>query len=149
MGIFDSLDDLAAALAVADIECFVRDGFVEVPIDEAELTATLQLTGGWLVFKAYLGEWNPQFEDSGYLTLLRLHDRLIGFRFSLADNDLWVLQDFPVEALSDRFDVYLRNAFWVLGSIRVTLMSHLSSDRPMSEDEIDAMFERLEAGRIN
>jgi len=149
MATFDSLEELAAALSAADIECFVRGDFIEVPSDEAELTATLQLTGGWLVFKAYLGEWRPHFKDAGYCTLLRLHDRLIGFRFSLADNDLWAIQDFPTEALGDRFAVYLRSAFWVLASIRETLMAHLSSDQPMSEDDIDAMFERLEAARIN
>lgn len=149
MATFDSLDELAASLAAADIDCSVRGGFIEVPSDEAELTATLQLTGGWLIFKAYLGEWHPHFTDAGYCTLLRLHDRLIGFRFSLANNDLWVVQDFPVDALSDRFDVYLRNAFWVLGTVQETLTAHLSSDRPMSDDDIDAMFERLEAARLN
>jgi hypothetical protein len=149
MAMFDSPEELAACLMAADIDCSVSDGFVELPSDEAELTATLQLTGGWLVFKAYLGEWHPRFNDSGHLTLLRLHDRLIGLRFSLVENDLWAIQDFPVEALSDRLDIYIRNAFWLLGIVRHSLLHHLSSDRPMSEDDIDAMFERLEASHLN
>ena len=146
---FDSLEDLADWLAADGIDCSLQADFLEMPIDEAELTATLQITGEWLVFKAYLGEWSPRFNDAGYSTLLLLQDRLIGLRFSIADNDLWVIQDFPTDALSEDFSVYLRSAFWVLGVILKPLTAALSRDTPMSGDEIDAMFEPVGAARLN
>jgi len=146
---FDSHEELAAALAESDIECSVAGNFVQVPIEDTELTGTLQIVEGWLVFKVYLGERRGGFNDSAHRTLLSLHDRLIGFRFSFVDNDFWVVQDFPIAALGDDFAAYLRGAFWVLEAIVPTLDHHLSSDAPMSEDEIDAMFQRLEATRLN
>ncbi|HMI18557.1 MAG TPA: hypothetical protein VK533_03335 [Sphingomonas sp.] len=146
---FDSHEELAAALAESGIECSVAGSFVQLPIEDVELTGTLQIVEGWLVFKVYLGERREGLKDPAYQTLLRLHDRLIGLRFSLADRDFWIVQDFPIAALGNDFAVYLRNAFWVLGAFVPALDQLLSRDTPMSEDEIDAMFQRLEATRLN
>jgi hypothetical protein len=149
MGMFDSHEELATALAESDIECSVAGNFVQVPIEDLELEGTLQIVEGWLVFKVYLGERREGLKHAAYQTLLRLHDRLIGLRFSLVDRDFWIVQDFPIAALGNDFAVYLRNAFWMLGAIVPTLNDYLSRDAPMSEGEIDAMFHRLEAKRLN
>jgi len=148
MAMFDTHEEIATALSAASVECFVGDNFVELPIPGADLTGTLQIVEGWLVFKVYLGEWH--LNEAACRSLLRLHDRLIGFRFSWVDgNDLWVLQDFPIATLSNDFAPYLRSVFWVLEAVAGTVMGYLASDQQISEDEIDAMFERLDAARIN
>ena len=149
MGMFDSHDELAAALAASDIECSVEGNFVKVPIEKIKRAGSLQIVEGWLVFKVHLGNRRGGMNDAAYQTLLRLHDRLIGLRFSLSDGDFWVLQDFPIAVLGDDFAVYLRNVFWVLEAIVPTLDQHLSRGTPMSEDDIDAMFQRMEATRLN
>ncbi|MEO1967728.1 MAG: hypothetical protein ABGW87_03305 [Sphingomonadaceae bacterium] len=142
-----SLDELAAYLETSGIECSVAGEFVEMPCNEAQLTATLHLTGGWLVFKAYLGEW--QFKEAAFCTILRLQDRLIGLRFSVVDRELWALQDFPLEVLGDGLHVFIKQAKWVLGIMLPALKLHLVSEQPMSEDDIDAMFDGLEAKKLN
>jgi hypothetical protein len=86
--------------------------------------------------------------EAALRSLLLLQDRLIGFRFSVERGDLWVLQEFPIEALNDSFRVYLDHAFVVLGTILPTLMQHLSDNRQMSDEDIDAMFGRLDAGSL-
>ena len=147
MATFDSPEELARYLEGAGFECSVEGAVVELPCNEAELTATLQLVGGWIVFKAYLGEWRPG--GAAPSTLLLLQDRLIGLRFSACNNELWALQDFPVEALGDGFHVFIDHAQWVLGTMLPALMRHIASNQPMSEDDIDAMFERLDAEHLN
>jgi hypothetical protein len=108
----------------------------------------LQIVEGWLVFKVYLGE--RHLNEAACRSLLRLHDRLIGFRFSwVDDDDLWILQDFPIASLSSDFAPYLRSVFWVLEAVAGTVMDYVAGDQPISEDDIDAMFERLDAARIN
>jgi hypothetical protein len=150
MSIFASPNELAAHLSSQGVQCeILDDGFVALPDPDSELTATLELTGGWLVFKAFIADWQPANELAACLTLLRLHDRLSGFRFSVTEGEMWVLQDFPVEVLSEHIRGYFEHAFFVLGTILPTLLEHLRDDRAMSEDEIDAMFQRLDAHRIH
>lgn len=147
MAMFDSHDELTAALAASGIECCVGERFVELPIPETDLTGTLQIVEGWLVFKVYLGEWH--LGEAALRTLLRLQDRLIGFRFSWVDDDLWALQDFPVVTLSNDLAAYLRSAFWVLEAVTASVSHYLTGDAQMTEDDIDALFDRLDAARVN
>ena len=126
MAMFDSHEELTVALSAQGVECRVADDFVELPIPETNLTGTLQIVEGWLVFKVYLGDWD--LGEAALRTRLRLQDRLIGFRFSWVSHELWALQDFPVVTLSDDLAAYLRSAFWVLEAVTGSVIHYLTSD---------------------
>ncbi len=150
MTIFTSPDELAGYLNANGVECSVLDdGFLALPDPETELTATIELISGWLIFKVFIADWNPRSETAAFASLLRIHHRLIGFRFCVSDGELWAMQDFPLEVLDDSFHSYFGHAFHTLGSILPALHTHLADDHSMSEDEVGAMFEKMDGSRVN
>ena len=81
--------------------------------------------------------------------MLLFQDRLIGFRFSVTEGAIWVVQDFPIAVIGSRFEVYVHHALEMVGSVVPALLPYLTSDRVISEDEIDAIFGLLEARALN
>ena len=150
MSPFENAQTLAKYLTRAGIDCAIsEDGFVELPVVEADAVATLRPEGGWVVFKLFVGDWSPAPKEAACRTLLLFQDRLIGFRFSVTEGEIWIVQDFPIEAISSGFDVFVRHALELVGSVVPALLPHLSSDRVISEDEIDAIFGLLDARALN
>lgn len=138
---FDSPQTLANYLTAAGIDCSVSDdGFVELPVPNTDAIASLRTGGGWIVFKVFVGDWSPGPEEAACRTLLRFQDRLIGFRFSVIDGEIWALQDFPVDAIGDGFEVYVHHALEMIETVLPALLPHLDGERLISEDEIDAIF---------
>ena len=149
MAIFDSAVELANYLNARAIECRVEDDFVVLPDPDSGLTATIVLRGGWLVFKAFIADWEPKLESVALANLLLIQDRLIGFRFSVTEDGLSALQDFPIDMLTDDFHNYIDHAFYVIGAIMPTLHSHLAGGIAMSNDDIDAMFDQMDPSQVH
>lgn len=150
MATFDSPQALADYLIAGGIDCSVSDdGFVELPVPDADAIATLRPEAGWVVFKLFVGDWSPGPQEAACRTLLLFQDRLIGFRFSVTAGEVWAVQDFLIEALGDNFHAYVHHALEMIETIIPALLPHLDSDRVISEDEIDAIFGLLEARALN
>jgi hypothetical protein len=145
MAIFDSAIELASHLDAKGVDCRIEQDFVILPDSQSGLTATIRFYGGWLVFKAFISDWQPKEPSVASANLLLVQDRLIGFRFSVTDDGLCALQDLPIEVLNEEFHHYIAHIFHVLVAILPTLQSHFDSGHSMSDDDIDAMFELMDA----
>ncbi len=68
----------------------------------------------------------------------------MGLMFALDGDEVWLLQDFPLEILNERLEVYLEHASIVIASVLPTLRDYLRAGIEMTSVDIDAIFERLE-----
>ena len=136
-----SAEALAEYLSDRAIEASViDDGFVALPLPGSDDVATLRTEGGWIVFKMLVAEIRGGPSLQALRNLNRIHDRLIGLRFSVVDEEVWVIQDFPLEILNDDFYLYIDHVFAVLENILQPLRASVDGSTELSEEEIDALF---------
>ena len=78
-------------------------------------------------------------------SLLLINQRLLGFRFAADRGEIWVQEEFPVELLNDDLHVYIHHVIEVLSTVIPSILPFFESHTRMSDDDIDAVFGRIEA----
>ena len=146
MSIYDNPDALAVSLQRAGLECeVIEDGFIKLPIDDHNYIATIRVEYGWGVFKMFVGEWGNELPPSTLRSLLLINRRLLAFRFTAERGEIWVQEDFPLSILNDDFHIFVFHVIDVLNTVLPSLLSFFEKGIVMSDDDIDAVFDLIEA----
>ena len=145
MALYKDAEQLAAHLNDKGFDCSVDDDQgVVLELPGIGQFASIKLSAGWLVLKLFVVELGIRDPQAAMQSLLRLNDRLIGFRFALDNQDVCVLQDFPLDILNDRIEIYLEHLSTVLEAVLPGLREYLCEGVTMTDEDIDALFDRLD-----